>query len=665
MKKLVGSKALAFALLTVLASGCAPAAATVSPTSTASPIPPTSTSEPTATPFPSTPTATLMTLAVQCSIEDKVSTEKDCRLLTEAIEIGRHYLLNNFGKDATGGLRIRLYSAPGDITGGYYGEGHNYGLSDADPSNVLMQINTGHPFWADYGGDEYLYRRQKGAIHEFTHYWQLQHGCMKSTNDPLLDFLIQGHAEYVANMATGRPEDINAGQAVVMWSHLKFNEQLWFDASDVASVAFKALMEGYPPEHFTTYCDLMTQGSAPRKAFENVFGQSIQDFRASFKEKSLGILKDCTQATCGASYGKDDPRYGSLTPLIDYSLSSPNLTIKITDQSGNPVPDVNLQLFRVLYNGLSIGTGGEDAGTDSNGVLSAPVLPGTYMMRFCEPGYKVRMYSMDTAKCVYELNYFEVVPGETKTINFQFWDIQDHDLDEPNFVFTLLAVDGTPLANQYVKICGYDPLSSVCLNSQTGEDGVFRVGLRPGNYLLRLVQPGQGEMGVRGNTDPRYGMNLSFGEAEYEIRDIRIEPGLITTISYQFPIPNLQIRFLDVNGSPLPNIYFHLCKYPGEAQSAQSQEGAAERETTDTILSRLYTNWNAKQIRVGSLDGICFLLSDHTDKRGNFSLHVEPGKYFIYFDDPGSHVHNYYFDHVLSDIVVTSSDTTVASYQFK
>jgi hypothetical protein len=319
--------------------------------------------------------------------------------------------------------------------------------------------------------------------------------------------------------------------------------------------------------------------------------------------------------------------------MIDYSLKSPDLVIKITDQQGKPVPDLNYQLFRRLYNDFYKNTEYDAPTTNSAGVLSVPVLPGTYSTTFRAGGYpgKGGAYSGEPTKCVYELNPFEIMPGETKTIEFAYRDIQDSTLSAPNFLFTLLGVDGQPISNQYVQVCGYDAVSTVCFNGQTDEGGVYGASLKTGMYLVRLVQPGQGNMDPRGYTNPTYGMNLSPynpPDYEYEIQDIQIEGPAVKSITYQFPAPNLQLKFLDANGSPTANVNFLLCKAADVSPSGLSQQDLTEKQLTNEILSRFYgKSWDNQKIKVGSSDGNCFL-RDHTDKHGIFQLHVDPGKYF-------------------------------------
>jgi len=621
----------------------------------------------TETPLPTLlPTATLAPFKVDCIINDKTSTEKDCQLIRDAVDLGRHYLLNNFGKDISGTLQIKLLSQPNNVKGGSYDQGFSGHMNSKDPNNGVIEINTAHPFWSEYTSADNLYRHTEGVIHEFTHFWELQHGCWKGDDlhYGILNFLNEGQAAYISDMAIGKPELINPGQSVVNWTHWNYDNTLWFNDTATAEVAFRDLMEQYSPGQYLNYCDLLLKGTRPETAFQSVFGTTIQDYRNQFKERTLGILKDCTQATCGPKLGKEDPKYGNLTPMIDYSLKEPNLIIKIVDQQGKPAPKITLQLFRKYYNNLYYGTD-SSATTNADGILAAPVLPGTLAMTFCEPtGWTIGHYPAHPTKCVYELNNFDVLPGQNKTIEFKYWNIYDKNLREPNFIFTLLGADGQPVGNQYVQVCGYDAVSTVCLNGKTDNGGNFKTSLMAGNYLVRLVQPGQGRMDPRGVTDPEKGMNVNpysqvTKDFEYEIRDITVVNSRVTDLTYQFPAPTLKIQFLDANGSSVPSVNFLLCK-----SLSEPSETPEEKAASDKMLTSIYADWGSHKNQVGEINGDCFLI-DHTDKQGVFQIHVDAGNYFIYYDNPGSLLYESYFDHVMMDIVVSNKDVTAVSAEFK
>jgi len=82
------------------------------------------------------------------------------------------------------------------------------------------------------------------------------------------------------------------------------------------------------------------------------------------------------------------------------------------------------------------------------------------------------------------------------------------------------------------------------------------------------------------------------------------------------------------------------------------------------MLSAIYSDWESHAIKAGDMNGDCFL-QDHTDKQGIFQIHVDAGKYFIYYDNPGSLLYQYYFDHVMTNIVVDDKDVTMVSAEFK
>jgi hypothetical protein len=591
-------------------------------------------------------------------------------LTNQAVQLGRYWLLNNLGSDVSKGVNIIVVS---------HRPQQREGFVDYPPGSVpYLYFDT--PGWDTQGctTTEFRFRCSANVVGELTLYWMREHGCYETlfynSSYHEATFLV-GLEGYAGFMAAGTAQDalyMNSATAAELWPIVHYDQNNWFNAGDVAQVAVKRLIDQHGTMAFTQFCDAVGRGTNPYDAFQSTFGISIQDFRAKFMDDVLGDQKNCTQTTCGAaSLGATDPRYGSMTPMIDYSLKSPNLVIKITDQQGKPVPDINYQLFRRLYNNFYADTEYDAPTTNSDGVLSVPVLPGTYGMTFCAAGYPAHgaAYSMEPTKCVYELNLFEIMPGEIKTIDFQYWDINDHTLAAPNFLFTLLGVNGQPVGSQYVQVCGYDAVSTVCLNGQTDQSGVFRASLKAGTYLVRLVQAGQGYTDPRGYSNPTYAMNLDpyHGTAgyEYEIRGIQIEDPGVKSITYQFAAPNLLIKFSDANGSPTPNIYFFLCKSTDVSLSGPSQQDVTEKQITMEMLARFYgKSWDTKKVKAVFLDGNCFL-RDHTDKSGIFQLHVDPGKYFIFFLNPGVVDFEYYFDHVLSDIAVSDNQVTTVSAQFK
>lgn len=589
-------------------------------------------------------------------------------LVKQAAQSTRYVLIESFGSDFGEGVTILVKNETPE-RGGFVAY-----------NDRLQPLATPYVYLDTPGFDqegcktpEFRYRCVAAVGAELTLFWLWEHGCFYQLDEsryPLTGFLWHGIHAYIGNKVAGISDDApyyDDSNALMYWSVSHYNSDDWFNAGDVSTVAVKKLIDAHGTMPFAQLCDAVGHGENPYNAFESAFSISVQDFRAKFMEDVLGIQKDCTQATCGIHPGQMDPHYGSLTPLIDYSLRAPNLIIRIVDKDGKPVPDINLQLFRRLYNNVFYGTDGEDNATNSDGILAVPVLPGLYGMDFCAAGYPAygAGYSGNPIQCVYELNPFEVVSGETKEIDFQYWDIQDSSLTKPNFEFTLLGVDGQPVSSQYVQVCGYDAISTVCLNGQTDKSGVFQASLLPAQYVVRLVQPGQGEMDIRGSANPDYGMNLDpyhgTSQFEYEIRNVKVQDSGVTTLAYQLPAPNLEIEFLDANGSFTPNIHFYLCK---STDGPLPESVAKEKNVTNLILGRVYSDWDNRSIKVGGLDGDCFL-KDHTDEHGLFQLRVDPGRYFIYFDNPGSHTYQFYFDHLFSDIIVQDAGVTKVSAQLK
>jgi hypothetical protein len=640
---------------------------------------------PSATPIPSlTPTITttplpIVTATLTLSSDtmiyhfDPGVSPDDQALIKQGILIARYYLINNYGSDIKGSYLIRVLN---DLT--QQGENQLAHVNGAGKGQVLT-LNVAHHWWKEYDQSTKL----KVVVHEFTHLWQSEQGngwpgCLyiydnsglPGSHNPMTRIMVEGNAEYTGLMAAGLQDQFLVDNIDPIHLLPSFDNGLNSNYLVMAD-AINLLLQKTRPTAFTKYCTEVGQGKTFETSFKDAFGISSAQFVAQFKDyitKSASVGQGPV-STGHAGQFTPDSKYGSLTPLIDYSLKSPNLIIKITDQQGRPVPDINLQLFRMLYDNIFFGTSGEDNGTNSEGILSAPVLPGIYGMTFCAAGYPGggKGYSGHPTKCVYELNTFDVLSGQTKTVEFTYRDIQDHTLSTPNLLFTLLGTDGLPLANQYLQVCGYDAVSTVCLNGQTDKSGIFSASLKSGMYLIRLVQPGWILGDSRGYADPAtYGANVDpyhgAPSYEYEIRDIKIETSDVKSITYQFPVANLRIKFLDANGSPTPLINFYLCK---SSETSLSSQDTAEKQTTNEILSFYYgKSWDSKAVKVGSLDGACFLI-DNTDKHGNFQLHVDPGKYFIYFDNPGTGILEFYFDHMLSDIVVADNQVTTVSAQFK
>jgi hypothetical protein len=444
--------------------------------------------------------------------------------------------------------------------------------------------------WTEYSAPEFQHFNTALVIHEYTHEWQWQHGCSNDfLNDPLkpTGFLSQGYAGYAGYSASGVDLSDYAFSdplALSFWQANQWDENKWFDNSDVNAVVTRHLVEGYGFKPYTQYCDAVGRGAAPNDAFQSAYGISVLDFRAKFKEQVLGALKDCTVATCGAGVDNYSDKF-KLKHLIDTTKSTPNVILKFVDENNSPVALTHLSLWREGIDGQLIDYAQPFETPDT---FSAALLPGRYIFAFCEPGYPV---DQSDWPCVWhETDWIDVYSDQITNQTFQVMPaIRKPSLPAPNLAVKFTDKDGNPMSNLGIQVCNYDTPVKVCNPTypigKTDEDGVYQDSLRTGKYLIRV---------------PLYPGYLDKYEFMpfYEIKEINIDENAVTSVDYQFPIPNLVVKFIDVNGSPIPEQGFLLCKVVS---------GAGDCTTPVSLWGRFAM----------------------TSKEGAFEVRVEPGEYYI------------------------------------
>jgi len=574
-----------------LFASCAPVTAlpelTSTPTHTVIPSPtqtetPILTSTPTLIP---TPTLSPDLNTYQCA--ENVSKE-NCDFVKEGVRLARYYFLNNYGSDILTGVKFEVINDPKDTN---RGEGGTAGAFQVPKQGEpFVWINTGHSLWTEYSSPEFQHNNTALVVHEFTHAWQWQHGCISDKLDnPSIPtgFLTQGYAQY--NGLTVSGVDLNDyafsdALALSFWQANQWNENKWFDNTDVNVVVVKHLIEDYGFEPFTQYCNAVGQGEQPNNAFQSAYGISILDFRANFKDKVLGSLKNCTIATCGAGVDNYSDKY-KLKHLIDTTRSTPNLIMNFVDENNAPVALTHLSLSRQ-------GTDGNDDYAQpftTPETFSVALLPGRYIFSFCEPGYPVDQ--SDFACQMHETDWIDVYSDQVTNITLQVPpSIDKLSLAAPDLIVKFTDKDGNPLANLGLQVCNYDTPVKVCSPTypkirKTDANGIYRDSLRSGKYFIRVsLEPGN--LG-------KYDFNPF-----YLIENINVDEAAVSTLDFQFPNPNLIVKFMDVNGSPILGHGFILCKII---------QGVGDCSAPDST-------W----VQYAS-----------TNKKGIFEAQVEPGEYYI------------------------------------
>jgi hypothetical protein len=213
------------------------------------------------------------------------------------------------------------------------------------------------------------------------------------------------------------------------------------------------------------------------------------------------------------------------------------------------------------------------------GTLSLSLIPDRYILGFCDPQYPVDQ--RDDACEWHESEWIDLKKDQVTNLTLQIpAPIIKSDLPAPNLVVKFNDKDGNPIPNLELQVCNYDTAVKDCSPTypirKTDVKGVYKDSLRSGKYLIRVLD----------------------SNGVFELRDIVVNETIVTEISYQFPSPNLIVKFTDVNASPVPGHAFLLCKNVngiGDCTSSASLWG-----------------WWAV-----------------TNKKGVFEAQVEPGEYYI------------------------------------
>lgn len=547
---------------------------------------------------------------------ENVSRE-ECDFVKEGVRLARYYFVNNFGQDVFEGVKFVVINDPNDIS---YGKGGSAGAHQVSKQGEsFIWINVGLQVWTEFSAPEFRYKNLGLIVHEFTHEWQWQLGCnkdsLKGAKQPT-SFLIEGYAQYVG--LTAAEVDLNDyvfsdGLALSFWQANQWDENQWFGNTDVNVVAVKHLIEQRGLKAYAEFCQAVGEGVPPNDAFQSSYGVSIIDFREDFMNDVLGTLKDCTVATCGAGVDNYSDKY-KLGHLLDPNQTVPNLIVHFVDQDGKPVIMTHVSMLK-----QNVGTTGEYAQPFIvPGTFSQAMQPGRYSFFFCEPGYPV---DQNDAYCRYhETDWFDVFQNQVTELTFQIpLPIENSNLLKPNIIVKFFDKDGNPAPNLSLSICSYEDPVKVCSNQfapdrKTDSAGVYSDFLRSGKYLIRI--PASSDFEV-----PFF----------YQMMNIDVSEDNLTSIEYHFPTPNLVIKFLDVNGSPIPEHNLVLCKM---------NNGIGD------CITPVYN-----QERWGI-----------TNKKGAFEVFVEPGEYYALtckIDCPG-----YPFDYTIPNIIVTS-ETEVKTVEFQ
>ncbi|MCE9647365.1 MAG: hypothetical protein K8S20_15315 [Chloroflexi bacterium] len=386
---------------------------------------------------------------------------------------------------------------------------------------------------------------------KLTAVWQSQEGCFAFIKNSLslpIDFLNTGYPHYIVAIADGKEDEIYPGLALGIWQANQWNENVWFVDNEVSAIAFKNLFDKKGVESFVNYCNEIGKGAYPKDAFKSAFGMTLEDFRTQFKKEVLGEMADCTVAKCGGGVDNYSDIY-KLKHLIDITKSEPNLILNFIDENNQPVALTHLTLWRQDF-------GGDGQVVDYAQPFTTPptfsvaILPGRYIFAFCEPGYPVDHSDWECQW--HETDWIDVYNDKVTNLTFQVLPgVRKADLTKPDIEVRFTDKDGNPIPNLGIQICNLDTSVKVCTPTypiaKTDADGVYTDFLRNGKYLIRVP------------LYPNYLRKYEFAPF-YEIKDINVDENSIALVNFQFPVPNLIVKFLDVNGSPVPEHGFQLCK---------------------------------------------------------------------------------------------------------
>ena len=448
--------------------------------------------------------------------------------------------------------------------------------------------------------------------------WQAQESCFAFRTDslhPPIDFLTIGYPRYLVAIADGKENEVDAGLVLGAWMANQWNEKTWFFENTVSALAFKNLFETKGVESFKNYCNAVAQGAYSQDAFKSSFGLTVQDFRTQFKNEVLGEMADCTVAMCGPGVDNFSEKY-KLGHLLDPTRTTPNLIVHFVDQNNKPVVMTHVSMLK-----QNVGTAGEYAQPFLvPGIFSNAMLPGRYSFFFCEPGFPI---DQNDSKCQYhETDWFDVFSDKITELTFQIpLPIENLSVSTPNLTVKFLDKDGNPVPNLILQICSYENPVKICSNPfapdrKTDSAGVYLDSLRSGKYLIRFSTSA----------------DLVGYYPFYEIKDIDISASEATIVNYQFPIPNLVVKFTDANGNPV-NYDFVLCKIV---------EGVGDCSSSANTQSR----WGL------------------TNPRGIFEARVKPGQYYILTCKFGCiGWAGIDFDIKITDIFVSETEVTTIEYQ--
>ncbi len=610
-------------VLIFLFSSCSPTTAipeaTFALTNTAT-LPPTETFTPEPTSAPTlAPTATLSPDLNNYQCAENV-TKENCDFIKESVRITRYYFIDYLGSDILEGVKFLIINDPKDV---HVAEGGSAGTfqfpKNAEP---YVWLNVGHSLWTQYSSPEYQYKNLGLIAHEFTHAWQYQQGCISDAlqRQPT-GFLIEGYAGYIGYSVAGLDLSTNSAfsddTALEFWKANAWKEKDWFNDGNVNRVLTRHLVEDYGLGAYVEYCKFLNSGAKSDDAFQSAYGISITDFHQMMKDQILGDMQNCTVATCGAGVDNYSDNF-DLSNLFDKSKTEPNLIVHFVDANNKPVIMTFIAILK-----QNIGTTGEYSQRFVvPGTFSYAMLPGRYMFWFSDPGYPHNGVEGHWGDWRYfETDWFDVYADQVTEMTLQIpAHIENPNISTPNLQVKFFDVDGNSVPNLNLVICSYENPVKVCSGyyeptRHTDSNGVYYDSLRTGKYLLKFPPFSTEFLG-------KYSQFVF-----YQILDINIQENGVTQIEYHFPAPNLVIKFLDVNGSPIPGHGFVLCKLVNGVGDCNS------------------TAYN--QSAVG-----------HTNKQGVFEAKVDPGEYYVLSCKIGCE--SYPFDYTFEHIIVVDGQVTTA-----
>jgi hypothetical protein len=173
-----------------------------------------------------------------------------------------------------------------------------------------------------------------------------------------------------------------------------------------------------------------------------------------------------------------------LPPYIDdANLKTPDIALKFTDENGNLLPNLRLQVCNVDTPVKVCSPQYQGKETDSNGVYQDSLRSGKYLVRFNWPNVGFAREWTYT----FEIDNVNITENQVTNISYKF--------PAPNLIVKLTDLVGGPVPNHFLVLCTADHQLGNCANvidspnpwsggSYTDKQGIFKAVVKPGTYFI-------------------------------------------------------------------------------------------------------------------------------------------------------------------------------------